>query len=109
MRTSTLWKGIVLAAAIMVTPLSAMAQYHGGRCDRIYEDTIQNCRAARAQQCENSRHDARRACRSGSRYDCRNARQISDNVCSARGCRSQAEAERRACFRERGGHRGPRY
>lgn len=102
MRISSLCKGIAIAAAILVTPLSA----HASRCDGVYEQTLNDCRANKAAQCDNARHEARRACHSGSRYDCRNARRISDNVCAPRGCRSQAESARHACFRDRRHHRG---
>ena len=100
MQKLALWKGIALLAAIMITPISAIAQ-HQGRCDRIYEETLNNCRTAKAEQCDRARHDARRTCHSSSRHNCYSAKKLADNVCSPRGCRSRAEAEQRSCLRGR--------
>ena len=117
MHASTLLKCIALAAAVVITPITANAQYQhgGGQCDVVYQRAFDNCRANHVNACDESRRDARRTCRYGNRMRCIDASRRSDAICAARGCRNRAENARAACFNnhrrgyQRGYQRGPRY
>ena len=93
-------KKILFLASVLLLPALSFAQ---GRCDGVYDQVRESCRAEKAQRCGEARQMAHRACDPrGERSRCGYYRERATSICEAKShCTDRAERAADRCRAER--------